>query len=78
LRPILLVHIRSVDLKAINIGKIPLSINGSMGGLRSDDNNFLADCTACNCIVGSKLPAFATNSSKLIFESCLSMSSSST
>lgn len=25
------------------IGKIPLSINGSMGGLRSDDNNFLAD-----------------------------------
>lgn len=56
---------------------MPLSINGSIGGLRSDDSSFLADCTACNCIAGSELPAFATNSSKLIFERCLSISSSS-
>lgn len=59
------------------IGRIPLSINGSIGGLRSEDSNFLADCTAFNCSTGLELPAFSTNSSKLILGRCLSMSSSS-
>ena len=59
---------------------MPLSINRSIGGLRSDDSNFLACCTACNLTAGSELSAFDTNSFKSIFDKSmlfLSISSSS-
>ena len=46
-------------------GKMPELIRASMGGFRSDDNNFLAAWTATSWVAGSALRAFSTMVSKL-------------
>lgn len=42
------------------MGSISLFISSSIGGLRSDESNFLADCMALSCTSGIVLPASST------------------
>ena len=36
-----------------NLGMVPVAMSASIGGLRSRDRIFRADCTAANCTAGS-------------------------
>ena len=58
-------------------GRTPLFIKASIGGFRSDDNSFLAACTAANWMLGSGLEALATICSSPASDSPRSASSSS-